>query len=318
MAAVRFGGLDEEIQLEFQGLPDGVTVEGNTIAKGKTDADVTFKCDDKATIAIHGLRVLGTAVLNSEEGDKAEVPEPKMVTATADWQGYEELKLAVAIATPFKLFGTFDTNYAHRGSTFSKKLFIERTGYDGPIEITMADRQIRHLQGVTGGKVIVPAGVTEYEYAIQLAPWMQPGRTARMVVCGSAIITDHDGTKHRVSHSSGAQNDQIICFVSPSLTSITSGIESVRFESGGHVEVPFTVNRGELSGDVKVEIVMPNHLKGVSATPVSVSSEENNGVIQIRFADTENIVVNAPVVLRATIRDEDGMHTAEDKIDLVR
>ena len=83
-----------------------------------------------------------------------------------------------------------------------------------------------------------------------------------MVVCGSAIITDHDGTKHRVSHSSGAQNDQIICFVSPSLTSITSGIESVRFESGGHVEVPFTVNRGELSGDVKVEIVMPNHLKG--------------------------------------------------------
>ena len=318
VAAVRFGGLDEEIQLEFQGLPDGVTVEGNAIAKGKTDADVTFKCDDKATIAIHGLRVLGTAVLNSEERDKAEAPETKMVTATADWQGYEELKLAIAIATPFKLFGTFDTNYAHRGSTFSKKLFIERTGYDGPIEITMADRQIRHLQGVTGGKVIVPAGVTEYEYAIQLAPWMQPGRTARMVVCGSAIITDHDGTKHRVSHSSGAQNDQIICFVSPSLSSITSGIESVRFESGGHVEVPFTVNRGELSGDVKVEIVMPNHLKGVSATPVSVSSEENNGVIQIRFADTENIVVNAPVVLRATIRDEDGMHTAEDKIDLVR
>lgn len=318
VAAERFGGLDEEIQLEFQGLPDGVTVEGNTIAKGKTDADVTFKCDDKATIAIHGLRVLGTAVLNSEERDKAEAPEPKMVTATADWQGYEELKLAIAIATPFRLFGTFDTNYAHRGSTFSKRLFIERMGYDGPIEITMADRQIRHLQGVTGGKVIVPAGVKEYEYAIQLAPWMQPGRTARMVVCGSAIITDHDGTKHRVSHSSGAQNDQIICFVSPSLSSITSGIESMRFESGGHVEVPFTVNRGELSGDVKVEIVMPNHLKGVSAIPVSVSSKENNGVIQIRFADTGNIVVNAPVVLRATIRDEDGMHTAEDKIDLVR
>ena len=136
--------------------------------------------------AIHGLRVLGSSI-EFKERDKAEGREPKMVTATADWQGYEELKLAIAIATPFKLFGTFDTNYAHRGSTFSKKLFIERTGYDGPIEITMADRQIRHLQGVTGGKVIVPAGVTEYEYAIQLAPWM-PGRTARMVVSGSAIM----------------------------------------------------------------------------------------------------------------------------------
>ena len=71
----------------------------------------------------------------------------------------------------------------------------ERKGYDGPIEIMMADKQIRHLQGVTGGKIIAPAGSQQYKYAIQLAPWMQPGRTARMVVCGSAIITDFDGTK---------------------------------------------------------------------------------------------------------------------------
>lgn len=197
-------------------------------------------------------------------------------------------------------------------------LYIERTGYDGPIEITMADKQIRHLQGVTGGKIIVPAGAEQYKYAIQLAPWMQPGRTARMVVCGSAMITDHDGTQHRVSHSSGAQNDQIICFISPSLSSITSAIESVQFQPGDKQRLPFSVNRGVLQGDVTVEIILPNHLKGVSATPISVPAEQNDGLIEIQFADTVDVVLNAPMILRATIRNSQGTHTAEDKIDLVR
>ena len=182
----------------------------------------------------------------------------------------------------------------------------------------MADKQIRHLQGVTGEKIIVPAGAEQYKYAIQLAPWMQPGRTARMVVCGSAIITDHDGTKHRVSHSSGAQNDQIICFISPSLSSVTSAIASVQFQPGGKQPLPFTINRGVLQGDVTVEIVMPHHLKGVSAIPVSVPAGQNDGLIEIQFADTGDIVLNAPIILRATIRNSQGTHLAEDKIDLVR
>ena len=95
-------------------------------------------------------------------------------------------------------------------------------------------------------------------------------------------------------------------------------VESARFEPGKNLDVPFTVNRGELKGEVLVEVVMPTHLKGVSATPVSVAANNNSGVIHIQFADTKNIVVNAPIVLRATIRDAAGVHTAEDKIDLVR
>ena len=315
VTAERLGQFDEEITLDIQGLPSGVTVEGNKIAKGKNDTDVTLKCNEKAKIATYDLTVTGSFVASGDDGN----PETALkLSATADWKGFKDLKLAVAIPTPFKLFGTFDTNYAHRGSTFEKTLYIERSGYDGPIEITMADKQIRHLQGVTGAKVIVPAGAEQYRYAIQLAAWMQPGRTARMVVCGSAIITDHDGSKHRVSHSSGAQNDQIICFVAPSLSSITSTIESMQYRAGQRQELPFTLNRGQLKGDVLVEIIMPDHLKGVSATPVSVPAGQNEGVIEIHYADTENIALNAPIVLRATLRDGKGMHTAEDKIDLVR
>ena len=82
--------------------------------------------------------------------------------------------------------------------------------------------------------------------------------------------------------------------------------------------MPFTINRGVLQGDATVEIVMPNHLKGVSAMPVSVPAGQNDGLIEIQFADTRDIVLNAPIVLRATIRNSQGTHLAEDKIDLVR
>ena len=82
--------------------------------------------------------------------------------------------------------------------------------------------------------------------------------------------------------------------------------------------MPFSINRGVLKGDATVEIVLPNHLKGVSATPVSVSAEQKDGLIEIQFADTVDTVLNAPMILRATIRNSQGTHTAEDKIDLVR
>ena len=95
--------------------------EGNKIAAGKNEPDVTLKCDDKAKIATYDLTVTGSFVASDDDGNSETALK---LSATADWKGFKDLKLAVAIPTPFKLFGTFDTNYAHRGSTFEKTLYI--------------------------------------------------------------------------------------------------------------------------------------------------------------------------------------------------
>ena len=82
VSAQRFGGLTEEILLEVQGLPEGVTVEGNTIAKGKSDTEITMKCDEKVTISTYDLTVIGTVVVEEEQDNPATAIT---ISATATW-----------------------------------------------------------------------------------------------------------------------------------------------------------------------------------------------------------------------------------------
>ena len=79
--------------------------------------------------------------------------------------------------TPFKVKGTFELRYAPRGSVQQRRFRLERGGYNGPLEVRLADRQMRHLQGVTGATIAVPAGVDEFDFSITLPPWMELGCT---------------------------------------------------------------------------------------------------------------------------------------------
>ena len=96
-----------------------------------------------------------------------------------------------------------------RGSVCHRHYRIERNGYDGPIEVRLADRQAHHLQGIHGPTILVPAGANEFDYAVEMPPWMEIGRTARACVMGTGVVKE-GGVDHYVSYSSIAQNDQII------------------------------------------------------------------------------------------------------------
>src|SRR5262249_45618479 len=144
----------------------------------------------RGSAVVGGQRVTQTATLATQPG----VPP------------CDSCLFAVTLRTPFKIVGDYDMRWAPRGSVHRRAYRLERNGYDGPVEITLADRQARHLQGVTGPALTVPACATEFTYAIQLAPWMETGRTCRVCVMGSAVLRDADGTEHTVSYTSTAVN----------------------------------------------------------------------------------------------------------------
>src|SRR6185503_5359465 len=96
--------------------------------------------------------------------------------------------LAVALPTPFVIKGEYDMGFAARGGIHKRKYKIDRKGYEGPIEISLADRQARHLQGVEGSTIIVPAGISEFTYSAYLPPWMETGRTCRVCVQGVGVL----------------------------------------------------------------------------------------------------------------------------------
>ena len=220
--------------------------------------------------------------------------------------------------TPFKIFGQFETKYAARGSTFVRHFSIQRGGFEGPITIDLAERQVRHLQGVTGPAIVIPPGVSEFDYPLHLAPWMEIGRTSRTCLRGVGDIRDDDGSIHKVSFTSGEQFDQIIVLVDPGQLDVRLNRTSVKAVQGGEAELVVTVGRGQgITGDVQIELIAPRHIDCVHASLLQIASDQNTGVLKLAFANGPLNHFNMPLTIRATARVNGTAYTAERQITLV-
>jgi hypothetical protein len=310
----RQGGFDEEIQLAVEGLPEGIELSGDKIPKGKNETSLGFKVPEDAPIQVVPVKIVGTAIAEDASFKRvATQPAP-----TADDLLIDELTLAVAMPTPYKIVGVFQTQYSPRGGTFFRTYSIERTGYDGPITVSLGDRQVRHLQGVTGPTIVVPAGATEFTYPIKLAPWMEVGRTSRTVVMGVSLQDDGQGGKQKVSYTSNEQNDQIIILVDPGQLQVQVKPETVFYQPGKTLDVEFTVDRGRgLEGDVLVELVPPEHIKDMVAGPVKLAAGERKGVLRIRCAESLGSHLNMPLTVRVTAMPGGNPYTAETTLSVL-
>jgi hypothetical protein len=125
------------------------------------------------------------------------------------------------------------------------------------------------------------------------------------------------GGEHTVSYTSQAQNDQIIAVVETGRMGLELGRGSVAGRSGATVVVPVSIRRGKgLTGPVTVEMVVPEHIRGLSAAPVTIGAGLTAGNLVLRFT-TEAGPFNMPMVVRATLREPSGPVTAEAKVEIV-
>ncbi len=305
--AVRIGGFKDAIALQIDGLPAGVSVANLLIAANQTSVELNFKADAKAKIQTAHLRIVGVAKIGSEE---------RRETASTKAQ-IDDVLLAVALPTPFVFKGEYEMGFAARGSVHKRKYKIERNGYDGSIEISLTDKQARHLQGVTGPTIIVPAGATEFTYTASLPPWMETGRTCRVCVMGVGVVKDHDGSEHRVVFTSVNQNEQLVAVVGPGQLALEADRTSFQASPGKTIEVPVRVKRGQgLQGEVKLTLDVPAHLRSLSAEPVVIAAGQDLGRLTIRCAGTLRGPFTKPLTLRATMRHHGDALTAEVTIDV--
>jgi hypothetical protein len=277
-------------------------VGGNSIAAKKPNTQVSFKAEASAKIAAAPITIIGKA-----EIDGRTVTHPVVLPTPRGEPAVDSLLLAVAIPTPFQVTGVYNSTYASRGSVFRKRYSIERNGYDGPLTVSLADRQARHLQGVTGPTITVPAGATEFDYPIHLPPWLEIGRTSRTTVMAVAEVVDADGTKHKVSHSSTNQNEQLVVLTDPGRLNLTAGRSSMLVQPGDAASLEVRVERAiGIASAVKVELACPAHVGGVSAEAIEIPAGQSSGMLMLRFAASQLGPFNMPLVLRATAIDEHG------------
>jgi len=313
VTAERSGGFAGPIVINMPDLPSGVTSKGAVIASNQANADLTLTATADAAIAAHPLRLRATGVA----GLFARIPGRVIYPGTRFVPDSADLTLAVALPTPFKIIDQYVMTSAPRGEIYRRKYRVERNGFDGPIQIQLADRQARHLQGVTGPVLTLKPGETEFEYPVYLPPWMELGRTCRVCVMASAKVKDPvDGREHVVSFSSVDQNQQMIVVVGPGRLDLALEKSSVRAE--GEVRLAVRVARSKsLAGPAKIEIVPPDHWKGLTAAPLTIPANAESGDLVLHFAKDCG-PFNAPLVIRATVETKDTPVTAEAKVDVVR
>jgi hypothetical protein len=310
----RTGGFAGEVTLAVAGLPEGIELSGNTIAGNKNDTELVLKVPEDAKVVLAPLTITGSAMVEEQEL-KAQA---NLAAETPDDLDRDVLLLSVAIPTPYKIVGIFQTQYAPRGGTFLRTYSIERNGYEGPVTISLGDRQARHLQGVTGPTIVVPKGATEFTYPIKLAPWMEVGRTSRTVVMGVAMSPDGHGTEHKVSYTSHEQNDQIIVLVDPGQLSVELESTSLIFQPGKTVDLPFAVDRGRgLEGDVTVELVTPEHITDIQSVVVKLPKGQREGVLKLQCMDGLQSRLNMPLVVRVTAMPAGRPYTVEAKFTVL-
>jgi hypothetical protein len=310
VTADRRGGFADAVALSVDGPPPGVKATNLNIPEKKNDVEITFAAEagakiDAALLTIRGEAKIGGQTVSHTAASPAPFGQTQM----------DSVRLAVALPTPFKIVGDYDLRLAPRGGPFVRKYRVERNGFDGPIEVGLTDRQARHLQGVTGPTVVVPAGATEFEYRVALPPWMEIGRTSRTCLMGVAVVREGE-EDHTVSFSSQAQNDQIIAVVETGRLGLEVEKPAVVVAPGRSVEVPFKVSRGKrLTGPVKVELIAPARVRGLAADPAVVAADQTRGTLILRWGDRAG-PLNGRMVIRATIDGPDGAAVAEAKLEV--
>lgn len=308
VTAERVGGFRGAVMLTADDLPKGIEAKPVTILANQTSAELTFTAAQNALIAAHPLRISGLGVIG---------PRHFLPGVVAQSVGAPDLRLTVSLPTPFKIVDEYVMTSAPRGETYFRRYKVDRAGFDGPIDVQLADKQARHLQGVTGPVLTLKPGETDFEYPAFLPPWMELGRTCRVCVMATAKVRDPlDGREHTVSFSSTEQNQQMIVVVGPGRLDLSIDKTSVRAE--GEVKLAVKVSRSKnLSGPATVELVLPDHIKGVTASKVVVSADKGEADVVLRFAPDAG-PFNVPLLLKATVTTDRGPVTAEAKVEAVK
>ncbi len=307
--------LTKDLELEVEGLPAGVTIENAVITPKQKFADLRFVAPPKTPIQAARVTIRGTT-----EIDGKPVTRQASVAVPFGDPPIDQVRFAVVPPVPFKHVGEYFVANDHPGGmTMTKHYQIERGGFDGALTVSLSDRQIRTLQGVTAVPLTVKAQASEFDFTVQYPAEIELGHTSRIQLMLTGEMTDFDGTRHTISHTTGDTNEQMISVGASGLLRISTPLASLRAVPGSRAIVPVAIQRAPSvgKGPVRLELVVPKHMAGVTARPVEIPAGEDKGAITVEFGGTPG-PFNMPVTIEARAAGPAGeTYLGETKIEIV-
>jgi hypothetical protein len=210
------------------------------------------------------------------------------------------VQLTVAHKPVFKLYCSEAYQYAYRGTVYPYAMQIERLdGFEGPIHLEVADRQIKDLDGIQIPEMTVEPGQTSFMLRLFLPETMHINIQAHSNVYAQGYVSFVDKWGQQQSH---LVVSTMRCMVRtlPPVAKLQAVDRSVAARPGGSASCRLELIRtSNFSGPVKIELVPGERSAGCSAEPVTLAAGELAASIQVRVDAGAKPRPDAALVFRA-------------------
>lgn len=297
----RRGGFAGPVSVSVEGLPAGVRAEPLEIPATAPSGKLMLLSDEKTSLPDDALlRILGAAdIAGAQVTHDASLPH-----LSRDAEGVAvgpasigRFHLTVQNKPLFRLFCSEAYQYAHRGTIYPYLMQVERLqGFDGPIRLEVADRQIKDLDGIEVVEVTIPPGESRVMLPLYLPETMHINVQAHSNVYAQGIAHFQDA----------AGREQSTCVVSemrcmvrtlPTVARLRIQERELTVARGSQALCRLHLDRTPLfAGPLKVSLLEPKSGSGITAEPIEIPAGQSEATISVRFAP--NVNVGTPEVLK--------------------
>ena len=301
----RQGGLSCPIDLKVEGLPDGVRVEPDQVPAAQEVVKLAFiaAADTRPGDALLAI----TASARCADGTNGNETITRVAAAAHlghDAEGVslgsptvDRVHLTVRHKQVFRLFCSEAYQYAHRGTIYPYLMEVERLdGFDGPIKIEVADRQIMDLDGVEVVDSTFPAGTSQLMLPIYLPENMHINVQPHSNIYAQGCVIFHDQWGQRQSM---VQVSEMRCMIRPlpTVARLHAVEKSISLRPGGSAACTLRLDRtSNFRGVMRVELVKP--APGIHMNPILIAPDQNNAVATIAIDDGTDVAPKAELKFR--------------------
>ena len=311
---VPLAAFKEDVTLRVEGLPAGVTVDGEAkIPAGKNKATINLAIAKESKVQAAVIKISGVSAGNEEMGLKplemvATAPRSgNLVVINPELEVTENILFAIKMKAPYKL-QLIDKNrqrVVHAGTTYPAPFIVTRDeGYTGTIRMLMKAKQSRHRMGIRGPTIEIPTGVTNVFYPCMMPEWLTTDRTTRMEVVGFGEVTDPQGN---VRHVGAASDARITMILEGALLKISQQANELTVSPGDNFQIPVTITRSaKLAGPVTIDLELAGPLADlVTLKPLVLEAGVSTITIQVQTSADSRLRGVIPITVRATALQED-------------
>ncbi|MBX3414826.1 MAG: PPC domain-containing protein [Pirellulales bacterium] len=306
--AFRRDGFNDSIDVQVEGLPEGVTCPGATIGPGQTRADLVLTAAEEApdwsgTIELTGRAKIGDAdVVREVRGAQVTWPLTGIV---APARLTRDIGLSVGSLAPFSVDSPVARETFVQGRQLVLPIKVTRRGdFAKPIALTAAALP----EKVQNDAVTIAEGAAEGTVRLYF-PQDAPLGTYTVYLSATAPVPftkNADGSDKKDVNVAESVVPVTVSIVPGPLVMVPEVPGKGEIKRGASLEIPVKVTRRHnFAGAVKLDLVVPPHIGGVTTEAVELAADATDAKLVIQASAEATEGEHAHVVVRATF-DLDG------------